>query len=650
MKLQTLCSFLFVLLAPVSVAFAQDSAPAPLTLIADVNIENTRVVEQVDNAFKIGFTIHNGVGVQTGVRYGVVLADKGEKQLIVDEKVYDESLTLRAQSSVQKEIFYTAPAVLQGSFMLYVVSYNENGFPFGLSSAGEVALSAREKGLVLDTATCSAESGDRSVPVEQPITISPTDTLSLTCSVKNTAPTPLVAVPFFETRYRSAFGETLAPTGGSTSVFSFAAGETRTVMLELPTMHKPQLYHIRAGLSVSGVHTNAVSFRYNTSGPRATIENVSFDAEGYRKGDTATMKVIWGGSAENMRISATLTNASGRHCAEPLTRAMTAGERPQASLVIALTSFCENPTVAVSLLDGTGTVLDEKQFTVASALKPTRTKTLVGIAVSLVVVLAAAYAMVRKKRAASDSVGTLALALSVSLSGALLFGTYAHAATYTVGVNGDIRATVNLQTGTIYSPGAQIIADARLENVDATGWGVTYPTYLNAVNNGGSLVSLIPNTTLAPNQSVYGSGSFRAPTAPNAYPMQFFAWVDEPEAQVGFLIGATTDPSRFKITRAYLNGSQLYGAFPITSGQPEEVITIPAGSNLNLTVRLEETITSNPSATAGYLNVRDVYGSTSTPLFCTPIPSPGSPASDYGWVFDLAVGHRARVSVDAGCL
>ena len=41
------------------------------TIVADVNIDNYKITSQNKNTFVIGFTLSNGAGLQTGIKYGV---------------------------------------------------------------------------------------------------------------------------------------------------------------------------------------------------------------------------------------------------------------------------------------------------------------------------------------------------------------------------------------------------------------------------------------------------------------------------------------------------------------------------------------------------------------------------------------------------
>ena len=108
---------LFIAILSISPAMAQtttvDSDPITQKAIATVNIQDTKIISQDKNVVHIYFKLTNREGVQTGLKYGVSLVSeiKG-KQVVVDEKVYDESFSLLANDSVVKNIEYVAPKVL----------------------------------------------------------------------------------------------------------------------------------------------------------------------------------------------------------------------------------------------------------------------------------------------------------------------------------------------------------------------------------------------------------------------------------------------------------------------------------------------------------------------------------------------------------
>lgn len=124
--------------------------PVEVVQIAAVDVNDAVIVFQQGGTFNISFDIINGEGVQTGVQYGIKLISDGTKgQFVADEKIYEEKLTLNQNSTLKKEIVYTAPSTLSGKYKLLLSMSNENGFQFALSYDGDVTLTSSTKGLQL---------------------------------------------------------------------------------------------------------------------------------------------------------------------------------------------------------------------------------------------------------------------------------------------------------------------------------------------------------------------------------------------------------------------------------------------------------------------------------------------------------------------
>lgn len=72
-------------------------------LVATVNIENAKIISHIGNKVVIGFDLTNGKGLQTGVKYSILLVSKNGLY-IVDQTVYEESLSLSEDSRIHREI------------------------------------------------------------------------------------------------------------------------------------------------------------------------------------------------------------------------------------------------------------------------------------------------------------------------------------------------------------------------------------------------------------------------------------------------------------------------------------------------------------------------------------------------------------------
>jgi hypothetical protein len=353
--------------------------------IATVNIENAQVLSQKNNIFNISFDISNRQGLQTGVKYGVKLISKTKTgQVLVDEKVYDESFTLPENSVTSKNIIYVAPSTLSGTYSLVLFSSNSSGFPFGISFIKEVTLSASVKGLeiVVDSCYLKVEGNDTKYKISEGVDISKSDeSLDLTCNVINRSSNSLSMVPVYDTKYHSAYGDTAPTSGGDTSPISFAPSKNGNFSITLPKGTIPQAYSVDVSLKSGNIISNRVTVRYIISGASATVTNLSLDKDYYQAGEEAIISLIWaslennnltrgGSSATNpsLFVSATITNDKENKCAVVSEQALVrdADNRPQIKIPVSIMSECFNPTVSVTIKDNTGNTLDQKDFKITT--------------------------------------------------------------------------------------------------------------------------------------------------------------------------------------------------------------------------------------------------------------------------------------------
>lgn len=385
------CSvFISVFLIGISPASAQTTTasqtPAPIpgtVVIATVNIQDAKIVSQEGNTFQLSFSLSNREIRQTGVKYGVQLVSQTKtSSVVVDEKVYPDVLTLEEHSSISKDVTYVAPQNLSGSYMLLIVSKNESGLPYGIAFVSNVTLVATGKGVVIDTGSCfltvPGEKGSPHYNLTQGVDILANEHLALSCSVTNQTTSAVTLTPSFETRYRSVYGQVVPATGGDTSPVTLAAGEKKTVLVNLPRTTDPQAYDVIMTLASGTLSSNAAVSHYVVRGASATIQNLSLDKDRYRSGDAAQVEFVWAPSADDFAgarygtttpatFSArmTLVDGAGAACAAPAQQ--TLGQDMKVAVPLALTKECTDPKVTLTITDGTGTVLAERTLALISS-------------------------------------------------------------------------------------------------------------------------------------------------------------------------------------------------------------------------------------------------------------------------------------------
>lgn len=343
-------------------------------VVATVNMYDAQIVSQKDSTLSISFVLANRVGIQTGVKYSVELVSKTNKgYIVIDRKIYDETLTLQENSTISKQIEYTAPATVDGTYTVRVTSSTTNGLPLAGAILSDATFHTTVSGIHIVPETCMI----KAIPVVSPQVPSKETTLSqiavfannqklqLNCTVMSSLDSALTVTPYFQTTYRTAYGDQIKAVGGDTSPIAFAPHEKKTVSLVLPKPGKPQTYNVGFVLAANSVVSNTVVAQYTLLGTSASVDNLTLDKDFYANGSTATASVLWQSTLRTLpfAIGATLTDDRGVSCAAPVsTNATLKDLNPIVPLTFKVTHSCFNPHVNVTITNSKGLVLDTKDF------------------------------------------------------------------------------------------------------------------------------------------------------------------------------------------------------------------------------------------------------------------------------------------------
>lgn len=424
LSLFVFCSFLLSVVSAEDVNKNVDSKQA-ITL-ATVSVSNYKIVSQDNNVFNISFNLTNRTGTQSGVKYGIVLKNNDPKnQIVFDEKVYPDSITLSEGSNISKAITYEAPKSLLGEYNLFLTSGNESGLSFGEVFLGKVNLKSSTDSLFIITPSCFlqvvGEKNEAHYLINQDIDISKDETLRLNCSVINQSNTALTVKPIYETRYRSSYGEVVPQNGGSNEAIVIKSKEVKTFSVVLPVSDSPQLYSVNMKLAGGDIVSNQISSTYILKGNAATITNLSLDKDAYQKGEQALLSFVYmplptTGSEriKNSDISSleyvvklAMTNDKGEECITPIEQKLTQDiANPKVEINASVIMDCFNPKIAATLLDNKGNVLDSKNYSVNSSAQTNKDEdnnsngqlAIIIIASILVVVGISAYFINLKKK------------------------------------------------------------------------------------------------------------------------------------------------------------------------------------------------------------------------------------------------------------
>ncbi len=485
--LAVLVVLLAALISSASFAYAQTPASAPQpTLVARVNIYNAAITKQDGDVFSISFKLSNREGAQPNIRYAVELVDS--QQNVVDEVVYPETLNLASNTEVQKDITYTAPAYLSGTYQLVLISQNTSGLPLAEATLGPVTLSGKGQYAQIEPSTCflQVRGTTEKFTIDQGIDIKPTETLDLTCALRNNSQSDLSLTPSFKTFARDVFGAQVETPAQQLQPVIVKSGGATTFTLPLPKPSWPQAYDTTLSFSdASGIPANSIMAHFVIDGASATIQNLILDKTAYQVGDIAQVFIYWTGPADSFidaratstvvsGVQATLhiADPSGDSCGADVTTAVDP-LKPTQTVPFPISRTCVSPVVSASLADRSGVPLASSIFAFTGTSTPAQAGGGHGgeyAAVVLAMLLIAAYLwwFVRHPRTPASTAAFVlviicaAYACNPAQARADTFSEQAYLVTATGWTGWDTATyTVNLNNN-VYPPGGTITASGHV--------------------------------------------------------------------------------------------------------------------------------------------------------------------------------------------
>jgi hypothetical protein len=373
------------------------------------------------------------------------------------------------------------------------------------------------------------------------VDIAPSETLSLSCEIRNHTNSDLVLDPTFATYYRTEFGALSPDAGQPQQSVVLKANATQTFTVSLPKALVPQAYDVKLTFTdPENIPANSVITHYVLRGSGATIQNLTLDKTAYNAGDTAKATLFWTGPADafmdsrggassvsGMRASIGIRTINGGSCAADVTTPLNPGGFEQ-NIPLSISSSCISPAVAVAISDSSGTVIASSTFSfISTTTPPSHSAPILGVILSLVVVLGVGYGIFRMSH--GRSIGFFLIVISMPVT--LLFFMPGQARADTIWLVAEtyrpdmdlyipqtIYFTMNIDKS-VYSPGETMYASGDVEGADCS----------NALV--GDITSLINGEQKYVYQSDnYGGGlvigatynTFTAPTAPGTYQALFY--------------------------------------------------------------------------------------------------------------------------------
>ncbi|MFA6392488.1 MAG: hypothetical protein WCW54_00160 [Candidatus Paceibacterota bacterium] len=540
-------------------------------ILADVNINEAKIVKQENNKFDISFILSNGKGIQTGVKYGVQLVSTSNKiQTTVDEKIYNESLTLYENSSIKKTIQYTAPEILDGTFSLYIISKNEEGFPYSTGLLGTVRIKASQKGIYISSGSCflkvPGEKNSVAYKLNPPLDIGIDENISISCFANNNSDKEIQVNPVLEIRESNSYGKLVELGAIDIQSISYKSKESKLFSITLPNIDKSGTYYATIALKEGNILSNKVSFSYIVRGSSATISNVLMDKDYYQKGETANVSLLWnsivgklvrGDATNNASISATtlIKNSIGQECSNqivtPLVFDLT---KPKTEIPISIKKNCFNPTITITLKDSVNKVLDEKSFTIQT-VSVKKSTNIAPIIIVILLILAAIILYMYKKNKRSinsetNNIETKILILFIFLFGTLLFTNNAYAGSYyeTMSISGTscyIAYSANIDKPSGYMTNDTLIASATIGACGCSDGRAVFCGIQSTVAQGGSL--LAPTTPQLLSQyaggGTSGSYSYQLPSWGGSGQVNFQSFINTSFGGTSIAFSVSTPPT-----------------------------------------------------------------------------------------------------------
>ncbi len=165
--------------------YAQDKKITS-TVIADVEIQQARIISQENRIIKASITLQNRIGTQSGILYGIQVYKKDEdKNILLDEYAIQDALILNQNQSVTKEVIYAVPLSISGDVELFMYTSTNKGILLGAAPLGTVALPTTKLALSLNS--CSRTDQTFTCSIQNTANVAATTTLVTTVKAGTSA-------------------------------------------------------------------------------------------------------------------------------------------------------------------------------------------------------------------------------------------------------------------------------------------------------------------------------------------------------------------------------------------------------------------------------------------------------------------------------
>jgi hypothetical protein len=382
-KLSLLIFGAFLFLGMPALTFAEEgNMPASenqFEIIADVNIYNPYIISQEGNDIQVGFTLSNGKGAQSDIRYSARLVKQISDELRVNvyQKIYDDRVTLAENSGIDKGVLIEAPTYLDGEYEVWIFSQNGDGLPLSSSMVGVINLkNAGMQHIDINESTCSLsiKGLDEKYSLRQGVDISPNEELNLSCEAESFFDKTVTAKVSIETFRRTIYGDRVSAVGEMQTII-FNPKEKKKVDISIPQAKDPQAYDIVVTLMDDMNISNTITAHYVIQGDSATISNLQLDKSTYVKGDKGIISFVWALSADSFLGSRTgkkdnktvyyslsIKNEKQEDCVKPIEHRLLTRDGATTKTNADIIRDCAQPVVNLAIEDENRKILAEKGY------------------------------------------------------------------------------------------------------------------------------------------------------------------------------------------------------------------------------------------------------------------------------------------------
>jgi hypothetical protein len=354
------------------------------TLLANINIKNAKIISQDKNKLKISFDIfNNNPWVQTNLKFEIGILpfenfenssfpakgeiNKAEKAGEISW-LYPEPISLKGNAKENKIVEHEFPNYLVGKYVLFVKAFLPNGLFLGGDVLNKHPLSLGGNNQFIEIVPSSCQLFTETQEEEN--NTSQKEGQVAICEAINHFEEPIKATPYFEIYRRSQYGEKIKEFISDRGEFYFEPGEKQNIALDLPVNFDPQSYAAKVVLKKDGeIISNKVVIYYMLEGVSATIQNVNFDRESYKQGETAKVRLFWSdtpklfekrANIEYLQTDLIFKNGDTDQICGQVVKDLDAGKIYE-EILVPIEKDCPNPIILTSLKNKEGKILFQQE-------------------------------------------------------------------------------------------------------------------------------------------------------------------------------------------------------------------------------------------------------------------------------------------------